>query len=360
MLVAGGTGGHLFPALALREVLTARGWRVELATDPRVGAYVEGVPPEARHVVRSATISGGNPLAILRSLGTMALGLSESRRLVARLRPEVAVGFGGYPTVPPLLAAKLAGLPIAVHEQNAVLGRANRLLVRFGAQLATGFPEPGGGEKARRRTHVGNPVRSAIALRAGELYPAPAAGEPFRLLVFGGSQGARVFSDVVPDAVAALAAPERRRLRIVQQCRPEDIERTRAAYGRLGVEAELQPFFRDMPERLAAAHLVVSRAGASTVTEIAVIGRPSILVPYPHALDHDQAANAAALAAAGAAWVVPERDFTARGFANRLADLMQAPEQLAVAARAAAGQGRPDAAERLADFVESIASGRRE
>ncbi|MGQ7793545.1 undecaprenyldiphospho-muramoylpentapeptide beta-N-acetylglucosaminyltransferase [Faunimonas sp. B44] len=357
LLVAGGTGGHLFPALALREALLARGWRVRLATDPRVGDFVEGVPPEERHVVHAAALSGGSPAAILRSMATMGRGLLQSRRLMRAVSPRIVVGFGGYPTVPPLIAARLARIPILVHEQNAVLGRANRLLVRFGAHLATGFDHPKGGEAARAQTFVGNPVRAAIAAMAERRFRAPGEDEPFNLLVFGGSQGARVFADVVPAALGELGEAERRRIAVVQQCRPEDIVRTRASYAQLGIAAELEPFFRDMPRRLADAHLVVSRAGASTVTEIAVVGRPAMLVPYPHALDHDQAANAAALAAAGGAWLVPETEFTPGAFAKRLAALIEAPGELESAARAAAGQGRPDAAECLADLVAGIASG---
>lgn len=354
LLVAGGTGGHLFPALALREALVRRGWRIHLATDPRVGDYVEGVADADRHVVRSATFGGA--AALPRTLATLTRGLFESRRLLRRLAPRAVVGFGGYPTVPPVVAARLAGLPIIVHEQNAVLGRANRLLVGLGAHLATGFAGPKGGERAAQ-THVGNPVRAAVAALAGTPYAAPADGAAFRLLVFGGSQGARVFSDVLPAAAALLPEAERRRLSLTQQCRPEDMARTEAAYARLAIAAELAPFFRDMPARIAAAHLVVSRAGASTIAEIAVIGRPAVLVPYPHALDHDQAANAAALAAAGGAWLEAEAQFTPERLAARLLELMKVPARLAAAAGAAARTGRADAAERLADLVERLARG---
>jgi UDP-N-acetylglucosamine--N-acetylmuramyl-(pentapeptide) pyrophosphoryl-undecaprenol N-acetylglucosamine transferase len=351
LLVAGGTGGHLFPALALREALLRRGWQIHLATDPRVGELVEGVPTGETHRVPSATLAGGSPVTIARSVMTMARGLAHSRRLLRTIRPQVVIGFGGYPTVPPLLAGRLAHLPIIVHEQNAVVGRANKLLLRFGAVLATGFEKPNGWAAARQAVHVGNPVRAAIASAARPYLP-PGGDGAFRLLVFGGSQGARVFSGLVPGALALLPEEKRRRIVIVQQARPEDAEATRTTLTGMGLEASVQPFFTDMGERLAASHLVLCRAGASTVSELAVMGRPAILVPYPHALDHDQAENARALAANGGAWIVPERDLTPMALAHRIASLMDAPEQLVEAAEAARAQGRTDAAERLADLVE--------
>ena len=354
LLVAGGTGGHLFPALALREILIRRGWAAHLATDPRVGELIEGVPAAETHLVPSATLAGGSPMAMARSLATLAKGALRSRALLNRVRPAIVVGFGGYPTVPPLLAARLAGIPIIVHEQNAIVGRANRLILRFGASMATGFRNPKGSERAREIVHVGNPVRKAV-IASTKPYSAPAAGEPFRLLVFGGSQGARVFSGLVPGALSMLSEDECRRLRIVQQARPEDLEATSAAYRGIGVAAEVEPFFTDMGERLAAAHLVICRAGASTVAELAVAGRPAILVPYPHALDHDQAENARSLAEAGGAWLMPESELTPATLARRLAGLMGAPQQLREAAEAAKGQGRADAAELLADMVERVA-----
>jgi UDP-N-acetylglucosamine--N-acetylmuramyl-(pentapeptide) pyrophosphoryl-undecaprenol N-acetylglucosamine transferase len=355
LLVAGGTGGHLFPALALREALIARGWSAHVATDPRVSGLIEGVPESETHRVRSATIAGGSPLAMTRSLAALAGGLGESVRLVRRLRPQSVIGFGGYPTVPPVMAARLAGIPIVVHEQNAVLGRANRLLVRLGAVLATGFDRPKGSEGARHAVHVGNPVRKAVA-QAARPYAAPQAGEAFRLLVVGGSQGARVFAGLVPGALAELPEANRRRLRVVQQARPEDLEATREVLAGINVEAVVQPFFTDIAERLADAHLVICRAGASTVAELAVMGRPAILVPYPHALDHDQAENARALSEAGGGWLMRESDLTVAVLARRLAALMDWPEELARAAAAARAQGRLDAAERLADVVEQVAA----
>ncbi len=354
LLVAGGTGGHLFPALALRDALLRRGWTVHVATDPRVGKMISGVPAEETHRIPSATISGGSPVALVRSFVTMGQGVLHSRKLLRQLKPSIVVGFGGYPTVPPVVAARLGGIPVVVHEQNAVVGRANKLLIRIGATLATGFEQPKGGAKAKRQVHVGNPVREAVA-EAARPYIAPYKNGPFRLLVFGGSQGARVFSGLVPGALSLLPEAQRSRLSVVQQARPEDAAGVRETYEGMGVEAEVEPFFTDMGERLAAAHLVICRAGASTVAELAAMGRPAILVPYPYALDHDQAENAKSLADAGGGWLMKETTLTPTSLASRLTSLMNWPEELARAAAAAKGEGRLDAAERLADVVEGEA-----
>lgn len=357
LLVAGGTGGHLFPALALREVLVRRGWTAHVATDQRVGELVEGVPPEELHRIHSASLSFGAPLKMLGSLFRLGQGVRHSRKLLKRVRPTVLVGFGGYPTVSPAFAARLAGIPMVVHEQNAVVGRANRLLLRFGAVLATGFKNPKGIVSTVRTVHVGNPVRKAI-IEAVTPYQLPGSNTPFRLLVFGGSQGAHVFSKLIPEALAMFPDDSRWILNVVQQARAEDVEVTRKAFLKLGIESDVMPFFNDMGDRIANAHLVICRAGASTVAELAVIGRPAILVPYPHALDHDQAENARALAEAGGAWLMPEKDLTPTALARRLGELFENPDELADAAEAARDEGRVDAAERLADFVEEVAKER--
>ncbi len=355
LLVAGGTGGHLFPALAFRDGLMERGWIVHMASDQRAGRFMENVPADFRHIIAAATLAGRNPVTGLKTMVTLARGLIAARRLLKEIKPDVVVGFGGYPTLPPVIAARLAGIAIIVQDQNAVIGRANRLLIRLGAHLATGFEKPSGSGRARFTTHVGNPVRPAVIAASHQPYRAPAPGEAFRLLVFGGSQGARAFSDLVPPAIAALAPDLRARLRIVQQCREEDLARTRAAYDDLGIAAELAMFFTDMAERIGSAHLVISRAGASTLSELAVIGRPAILVPYPHALDRDQAENARALCTAGGGWLMEEADLTPEKLAARLAELMVDPALLARAADAAGTLGAPQAVARLADLVENIA-----
>ncbi|MEF2074221.1 undecaprenyldiphospho-muramoylpentapeptide beta-N-acetylglucosaminyltransferase [Consotaella aegiceratis] len=355
LLCAGGTGGHLFPAEALAHELGSRGLTVHLATDERAGRFAGHFPAAEIHVVPSATFGSKNPLAVARSALTLWKGFRTAKALIARLRPDVVVGFGGYPTVPPLLAASRAGLSTMVQEQNAVMGRANRFLARRVDRVAAGFPQ----EKvepavAGKIVVTGNPVRQAAVEAARVPYQPSREGEPFRLLVFGGSQGARFFSDRMPQAVAKLPDCLRSRLRIVQQARPEDEERVKASYGELGVAAEVSPFFSDMPARIAAAHLVVSRSGASTVQELSIIGRPALLVPLPHALDDDQGHNAQVLVDAGGAVMRRQPTIDAGSLANDIAALAGDPDRLAGMAAAAKGAGRPDATQLLADLVASM------
>lgn len=357
LLAAGGTGGHLFPAEALSAALARRGVAVELATDTRATRYGHEFPARAVHILPSATLAGRNPLSLARTGATLARGLAKAWLLLRRIRPAVVVGFGGYPSIPPLLAAILRGIPTVIHEQNGVMGRANHFLARRVSAIATGFPDILANQPAlaAKAAHVGNPVRPAVIEAARVAYAAPQPGDRFRLLVFGGSQGARVMSDVLPDAIAALAPDLRARLLVAQQARDEDIERVRKAYARLGVEAEVAPFFPDLPARIAASHLVVSRSGASTVAELAAIGRPAILVPLPHALDQDQRANAKALERAGGAVCILQPDFTPAHLASELAALINASERLAAMAGAAKAAGTVDGAERLADLVLKLA-----
>ncbi|ADZ69775.1 undecaprenyldiphospho-muramoylpentapeptide beta-N-acetylglucosaminyltransferase [Polymorphum gilvum] len=358
LLTAGGTGGHLFPAQALAGELARRGWSVDLATDERADQYGQPFPARTVHIIASETLRARTPVAMLRTALSLARGTAQAIGVIRRTRPAAVVGFGGYPTFPPMLAARLTGTPSILHEANAVMGRANRMLARGVKAVATSVPIAGLPEAIAARTEeTGNPVRPAVIEAAGRPYCAPDPDGPFHLLVFGGSQGARFFSDLVPPALERLSEDLRRRLRLVQQCRPEDLERVRAAYDRLGVEAELAAFFGDLPQRIGAAHLVVCRSGASSVSELAVIGRPAILVPLPHALDQDQSANAAVLERAGAAWPVAQKDLDADRLAGDLARLMQAPKALAAAAAAARANGKPDAVARLADLVERIAAG---
>lgn len=360
LLAAGGTGGHLFPAESLAHALIARGYAVELATDERADRYGSSFPARKVHLISAATMTGRSPVALARTALRLGTGLAESLGMVGDLRPAAAIGFGGYPTVPPLAAAILRRVPTVIHEQNAVLGWGNRLLARHVGAIATGFPRTQGVEAYRAKVvHIGNPVRPAVVAAAATPYAAPGADGPLDLLVFGGSQGARVFADVVPDAVAALPAALKARLRVVQQARAEDLERVRAGYAAAGVAAELAPFFTDLPARMAAAHLVVARSGASTVAELAAIGRPSLLVPLPHARDQDQALNAAVVAEAGGAVVVPQAELDPPRLARELAGLFAAPERLAVAAAAARRVGTLDAVDRLADLVVRIAEGGR-
>lgn len=356
LLAAGGTGGHLFPAAALAEVLAGRGHQVRLATDERVAGYGRDFPAEAVHRIPSATFAGG-AVARLKAGLRLGTGLAAAAALIVRHRPSVAVGFGGYPTLPPMIAATLLRVPTVVHEANAVLGRANRLLAPRVSAIAAATAAINVREADRAKVRLtGNPVRAAVRALAGAPFEAPAAGGPLRLLVFGGSQGARYLSDAVPAALEKLAADVRRRIVLTQQCRPEDLDRVRAACARIGVALEAEPFFKDMPDRIAKAQLVVCRSGASTVTELAVIGRPAIMIPLPHALDQDQRENARILADAGGGWMFLEKDLSAERLGEEIGRLMAEPGRLAAAAAAARGIGRPDAVERLADLVEAVAA----
>jgi UDP-N-acetylglucosamine--N-acetylmuramyl-(pentapeptide) pyrophosphoryl-undecaprenol N-acetylglucosamine transferase len=360
LIAAGGTGGHLFPAEALAHALTRRDMPVHLVTDERATRYGGAFPADAVHVIKAATPTGGNLFSRGWAILTLIGGTTNARALLRRVKPSVVIGFGGYPTVPPLLAATMLGIPSIVHEQNAVLGRANRLLAWRVQRIATGFPTLGRLDPKLKAKCVetGNPVRPAVLDAARLPYPGLAHGR-FWLLVIGGSQGARVMSDVVPPAIKALSPEQRSRLVIVQQARGEDEARVREAYARLGVEAEIAPFFADLPRRMAEAHLVIARAGASTVSELAVIGRPAILVPYPHALDQDQSANAAHLAVTGAADVIAQSSFTPDYLSGELAEALANPENLTKRATAAKQAGIPDAADRLADLVLEVAGASR-
>lgn len=358
LLAAGGTGGHLFPAEALAHELAARGWSVHLATDERAGRFAGQFPAVAIHSIRSATFGSKNPLALAKAFWKIWSGVRQASALIGRLRPAVVVGFGGYPTLPPLYAATRRGVPTLVHEQNAVMGRANRALAHRVKAIAGGFLPEDKSAAGLKTVTTGNPVRPAVLEAAKLPYTAAADDEPFRLLVFGGSQGAQFFSDAVPAAVALLPEDQRKRLVVIQQARAEDADKVKAAYAKLGLKADVSPFFTDMAARIAAAHLVISRSGASTVSEISVIGRPALLVPYPHALDHDQAANAAALAAAGGAEVHPQSSLSAERIAGLVGALMDDPERLTAMAAAAKSAGEPDATRLLADLTEAIASGR--
>ena len=359
LLAAGGTGGHLFPAEALARALAARGVPVELMTDDRALRYGKDFPARALHAVPSATPRGGSPVAKAAAAARLSRGTLAAWRMLGGIKPGAVVGFGGYPTVPPVIAASIRGLPIVLHEQNAVIGKANRFVANRANRIATGFPALGRLPESLQGKirFTGNPVRPAVIAAAQSAMPTLTPGGPLNLLVTGGSQGARVMSDIVPAAIALLDAAARQRMRIVQQARGEDEARVRDAYAGLDLEAEIAPFFADLPQRIAAAQLVVARAGASTVSELAVIGRAAVLVPFPHALDQDQAANAAILAASGAAVVREEKSFTPDWLAGELTRVLNDPADLLLRADAARRDGRPDAAERLADLVLAVAGG---
>jgi UDP-N-acetylglucosamine--N-acetylmuramyl-(pentapeptide) pyrophosphoryl-undecaprenol N-acetylglucosamine transferase len=357
LLAAGGTGGHLFPAEALAEALRRRGVEVDLATDERATRYGHDFPARQTHVIPSATIRGRDPVSLVKTAGTLAAGAMKALMVLRRVRPVAVVGFGGYPTLPPLLAATLRRIPTVIHDANAVMGRANKLLAPRVTAIATSFPGMTlAAPLAAKATLTGNPVRPMVIAAAAQPYAAPDAGGPFRLLVTGGSQGARVMADVVPGAIERLAPALRARLMVVQQARGEDEARVRDAYARLGIAAEVAPFFADLPARIAASHLIVSRSGASTVAELAAIGRPSVLVPLPGALDQDQLANANVLAKAGGAIVLRQHDFTPERLAGEIAALADAAAKLSVMATGAKSAGVADAADRLADLVLRVAN----
>lgn len=355
LVAAGGTGGHLFPAEALAAALAKRGIPIHLATDRRAARYGGGFAEDAIHVVSSATLRGRNPVAVAKTLTALGVGVYQANALIGRLKPGAVIGFGGYPTIPPVLAAAWRGVPSLIHDANAVIGRANRFLAPRVTAIATTFPDLFGNAPAlaAKATMTGNPVRPAVA--AASATPYAAADRELRLLVFGGSQGARIMADIVPPSIALLPPDVRARLSIVQQARDEDVARVGSAYAAASVAAEVAPFFTDLPARMAASHLVVSRSGASTVAELAAIGRPAILVPLPHALDQDQFANASVLERAGGAIRIVQDAFTPRRLADEIAALAAAPQRLGFMAGAARSVGRLDAADRLADLVLAVA-----
>ena len=355
VIAAGGTGGHMFPAQALAEALLARGWRVALSTDARGARYAGGFPDAVRIAeVPAATFARGGLLARALVPFTLAAGVVSALTGFLRDRPAVVIGFGGYPSIPALGAAWALRLPRIIHEANGVPGRVNRRFARRVDAVACGTWPTTLPEGARAEP-TGNPVRAAILARAGAAY-IPPGDYPLSLLVIGGSQGARILSDTVPAAIALLPEALRRRLRIAQQARPEDIDRVIAAYAAAGIDAEVAPFFADIPDRLAQAQLVISRAGASSLADIAVIGRPAILIPFAAAADDHQSANARALAEAGAAVVMPEEALVPDTLATELASLLDDGPRMLQMSLAALAAARPDATEALVALVDSLAT----
>jgi len=355
VLAAGGTGGHMMPAYALAVELERRGHACRLVTDERGGGVPGIFGRMPRHVFDSGRMTGG-PLRKAATIARLARNVRRLRRLLRETHPVAVVGFGGYPAMSAVLAARLEHVPSVLHEQNAVLGRANRLLARWAERIALSFERthrlPRGVEASA--VYTGNPVRAEVARLAGEPYPPFDEDGMMRLLVLGGSLGARVLSEVVPDALSLLPPHLRKRLQVSQQCRAEDLERARQRYADAGIAADLAPFFEDVPERLHWAHLVIARAGASTLAELTCAGRPAILVPLPIATDDHQTANAAEMVKAGGGWGIPQGDFTASSLAKRIQALARAPNRLQEAACASKSLGDPDAAFKLADLVEDV------
>ena len=358
VLAAGGTGGHLFPAEALARELVECGAQVQLWTDSRTHAFAAPIPGVDIRYVRAGRLGGG-PVRAARGLTELATGAVQARRLLARLRPAAVIGFGGYASLPTMLAAVSLGLPTLLHEQNAVLGRANRLLVPLVRRIATGFPQTAKLRPVdrRRAVHTGNPVRPAI-LAVGDLgYVPPQPDGPIELLVVGGSQGAHILAEIVPAGLAMMAPALRERLRVSQQARPEDRAAVVAAYAKVGIVAQIESFFADVPQRLARAHLTICRAGASTVAELAAIGRPALLIPYPYATDDHQTANARAFAAAGGGRLIDQTDLHPAALAADLERLLAHSPALSVMARHAAAFGGRDAARQLALLALALGPG---
>lgn len=353
VLAAGGTGGHIFPAEALAEKLLARGERVVLMTDKRFAHFTSGALSDIEKETIHAGTVAGTWHKKLAGIGGLALGIVEARRILARLKPKVVVGFGGYPSFPTVFAASALHIPTIIHEQNSVLGRANRLLAGRVDKIATSFPATQMLEEKdnQKVTFTGNPVRASVKALREVSYPALVQDSPIRLLVTGGSQGAAIFSQVVPTAVAMLPDGIRARVQVHQQCRPAELEMARAAYTKMGVTAELSTFFVDLPARLSACHLVICRSGASTIAELAVAGRPAILVPLPNSMDNHQYYNADAFEQAGGGWVMAQPGFTPSALSARLETFLSAPDSLIKAAAGARTMGLGDAAEKLADLV---------
>jgi len=359
VLMAGGTGGHLFPAMALAQELARRGHAIHLMTDHRVASYGAQFPAAETHIVPSATPSVRNPVKLLTAGATIAAGIVTARRILRRVRPAAVVGFGGYPVFPPFFAARLLGIPGILHEQNAVMGRANRALASRATAIALSFERTEHTEGLASKTVLtGNPVRDNVRVAAGTPYGALSPNDPINLVIFAGSQGARAFSDFVPTALESLPQSLRSRLSVSQQVRPEDMTRVSAAYSAAGIRADLQPFFIDLPARISSAHLVISRSGASTVADLTVLGRPAIYVPLPGSIDADQRKNAAVVEAAGGGWIMEQATISPPSLATRLTSLLGDPTTLQAAAAAALSLGQPSAVERLADLVEDAGRGK--
>lgn len=352
LLAAGGTGGHVFPAEALAEELVMRGERVLLITDKRFTQYISGENISEILTISTGRIQGGT-MGLLKAVALMMLGTLQAMLIMIRIKPKIVVGFGGYPAFPSMLAASILRIPTIIHEQNAVLGRANRKLLPRVEVIATSFEHTKMIEDKQRSKIVwtGNPVRSSIRALAHLPYPELTADGIMNLLVIGGSQGASIFSRIVPAAIAALPATLRNRIRIDQQCRKEDMDVAQMTYQQLGISANLSTFFSDIPLKLASAHLVITRAGASSLTELAVAGRPAILVPLPTAMDNHQTINANAFEDAGGGWLMAQDGFTAASLSARIEGFLGAPATLEEASKKAKLLGNIHAVERLADLV---------
>ena len=356
VIAAGGTGGHMFPAQALAEVMLRKGWRVKLSTDARGARYTGGFPHSVEiEQVASATFARGGLLAKLVTPFRIAGGVLGQIWRMRRDRPDVVVGFGGYPAIPAMAAAWVLRLPRMIHEQNGVLGRVNRIFARRVDVVACGT-WPTDLPEGIEAIHTGNPVRAAVLERANAAYITP-GDYPMSILVIGGSQGARILSDVIPPAIAELPREMLQYVRVSHQARDEDGERVKQYYAEQGIAADVQPFFHDVPRRMSEAQLVISRAGASSVADISVIGRPAILIPYAAAAGDHQSANARGLAAAGGAIVIPESQLSVAAMTEQIATVLSQPQGALAMAQAAVSVGKPEATDELVRLVEELAGG---
>jgi UDP-N-acetylglucosamine--N-acetylmuramyl-(pentapeptide) pyrophosphoryl-undecaprenol N-acetylglucosamine transferase len=356
MLSAGGTGGHVFPAQSLADTLVKRGFPIALITDRRATALGGALANADTYRINAAGISGRSLLRRGIAMAQLGFGYFQAKRILVETAPLAVVGFGSYASVPAVLAASNLGMKTVIHEQNAVLGRANRFLAPRVTRIATAFAAVANlrDEDKGKTVFTGNPVRPEVIAIAAQPYPRLIEGGAVNLLVFGGSLGASIFSRVVPETIAALPASVRNRLRITQQCRAEDLETVRAIYGTAGIDVELASFFDDMPARLGAAHLVICRSGASTIAELTAAGRPAILVPYPHATDDHQTRNAESLCDAGGAWMIPQHAFNRESLTTRLTVLVSNGRTLQTTALCAGRIGMRTAAENLAKVVVDV------
>jgi UDP-N-acetylglucosamine--N-acetylmuramyl-(pentapeptide) pyrophosphoryl-undecaprenol N-acetylglucosamine transferase len=354
LIAAGGTGGHMFPAQALAEAMLAKGWHVQLSTDARGARYVGGFPDAVEvRVVKSATFARGGIGAKLAVPFKIMGGIFRATGRMMRSKPKVVVGFGGYPSIPAMAAAWLTRTPRMIHEQNGVLGRVNQLFAKRVNRVACGT-WPTDLPRGVKGEHTGNPVRAAILERFESPY-IPPGDYPMSVLVMGGSQGARILSDVVPPALASLPMDMVKNIRVSHQARDEDMERVANFYAQANIPAEVQPFFADVPDRMSEAQLVITRSGASTVADLSVIGRPAIFVPLAAAIRDEQTANARQLVEAGGATIITEPEFTPEALAQAVEDILTNASQASHMAEAALGCAVPDATERLVTLVETLA-----
>lgn len=357
-LSCGGTGGHMTPAQALGNDLLSRGYRVEVLTDQRGLKYAPLFSNMPMHVLRAGT-AGQGIMGKIKGGMNLGLGIAQATKMISQNKPALVVGFGGYPSVPGVYAAQLLKIPTIIHEQNAIIGKANAFLAHKAERIAISLPTIQGldEDETMRAIYTGNPVRPEIAALYAAPYPGLTDKGPLRIFIVGGSLGAKVFTDIVPDTLAQLPSEYRARLDVVQQCREDDVDRAKAAYKKAGIKARIATFFDDVATEIAAAHVVICRSGASTVAELTTAGRPAIYVPYPHHKDQQQKINADSVADVGGAWVMTEDGFTQDALRARVEIFFQSPEILFRAAEKALSCGRPDATRKLGNLVTALVSG---